>query len=907
MSDMTKSTGRRSPNLDLWVPALIFLAAVLSLNARLFSHSLYEVSDLAVNALQVQNAKHFRELLGNYSRWNFHHPGPAAFYMLAAGESVFYDTLPVVPAPLNAEFLTVLVFNTGCLFVALGLCRTVCQNALFIPFGLAASLYFVWTINHTVWGGAFVSAWTPHLALFPFLLFLCSCAAVWSTPLRRLPLMAGAGLFLAELHVGLVPFVALLGGAALLGGLRREIRVKSLREILFQHRRALWTSFAIVAVMSSPMIIEAVVHRPNNLSKIASYMRANPGFQRPLIESFQYFLTFPMQIGNPEALVGKVTFSDTLPKYEYVRVYLAFLLGLLVIAAAAGLKTRKRPASFASALLAEIFLASLMFLFWGMKITGDLYNYLGFFIFAIQLLVMWLAIGYVLDQVPLKPNRWVSFGAACLAAAGVLFLGPFIENQYEGEPEVFAIANRLPPHPRLIRVDYPEEDWERVAGVLSWMSRDAKPFCTPAVSEILFGADRVCSDERASSALLFSDQRIGCSSCRTLSDADGWYATFVGTRHISFPLTIGPAVLLDSLRKPAPGSEWRCLESAFRLPESSEVGNDLRLGVETVGVSRGETVSLNGRLLGGDLQPGAFSVPGGTLKAGGENGVEVCGAQPLVPDEPVTLARPPADVVDVTFRSVAKKVGFYEAEANGQWTSGSASLYFSLNDTEAESHFYKLTINGTDLPGRPVEVSLNAHRIGQIVGYIPDGIAFVVGPKTLHAGANELAFMVAAAAPVGNDPRNLGFGFARFRVSPVNNLSAPLAVLAQDTFDAKRGFFGLDGGRRWTGREGVIEFAVSPTPGVESYRLTIDAIVLPGRDVTVLWDGKQLGKLSAKGTTNFQIQAQQFEASGINRVSLVSHGQPRPYGEMGAKLQKVVLAPIRSITLHFTAMADVSR
>src|SRR5580693_5029723 len=117
MSDMTKSTGRRSPNLDLWVPALIFLAAVLSLNARLFSHSLYEVSDLAVNALQVQNAKHFRELLGNYSRWNFHHPGPAAFYMLAAGESVFYDTLPVVPAPLNAEFLTVLVFNTGCLFV----------------------------------------------------------------------------------------------------------------------------------------------------------------------------------------------------------------------------------------------------------------------------------------------------------------------------------------------------------------------------------------------------------------------------------------------------------------------------------------------------------------------------------------------------------------------------------------------------------------------------------------------------------------------------------------------------------------------------------------------------------------------------------------------------------------------
>ncbi len=66
--------------------ALAFLAAVLLVNAGLFRTPIYEHTYYALNSLQVHEAKALRALLGNYSRWRFHHPGPAMFYVLAAGE-----------------------------------------------------------------------------------------------------------------------------------------------------------------------------------------------------------------------------------------------------------------------------------------------------------------------------------------------------------------------------------------------------------------------------------------------------------------------------------------------------------------------------------------------------------------------------------------------------------------------------------------------------------------------------------------------------------------------------------------------------------------------------------------------------------------------------------------------------
>src|SRR4029077_9080842 len=65
----------------------------------------YETDDYAADSLQIIKAKHFRETLGQYSRYGFHHPGPAYFYVLAWGELLFSDATHLVPAPFNGQLI----------------------------------------------------------------------------------------------------------------------------------------------------------------------------------------------------------------------------------------------------------------------------------------------------------------------------------------------------------------------------------------------------------------------------------------------------------------------------------------------------------------------------------------------------------------------------------------------------------------------------------------------------------------------------------------------------------------------------------------------------------------------------------------------------------------------------------
>lgn len=91
LRDNTELDTSRSSSFAVVVSAIVFLAILLILNRDLFKVPIWEYTDFAANALQVERAKHFRELLGNYSRWGFHHPGPAFFYIFAFGERVLHD------------------------------------------------------------------------------------------------------------------------------------------------------------------------------------------------------------------------------------------------------------------------------------------------------------------------------------------------------------------------------------------------------------------------------------------------------------------------------------------------------------------------------------------------------------------------------------------------------------------------------------------------------------------------------------------------------------------------------------------------------------------------------------------------------------------------------------------------
>ena len=85
----------------LFLGAWAAISLVLLWLARdfVFGGPMYEWADFAANAFQIDRAKHLSELLGNYSRFGFHHPGPAFFYAYAASEVLFHDLLGVAGAP----------------------------------------------------------------------------------------------------------------------------------------------------------------------------------------------------------------------------------------------------------------------------------------------------------------------------------------------------------------------------------------------------------------------------------------------------------------------------------------------------------------------------------------------------------------------------------------------------------------------------------------------------------------------------------------------------------------------------------------------------------------------------------------------------------------------------------------
>src|SRR5215471_288561 len=100
----------------IFLCAAAFIATLLVINRDLFRAPIWEYSDYAANAIQIERAKHFRELLGNYSRWAFHHPGPGFMYVFALGERLFHDWFRLVPGEMNSHILTAVLVNLAFLF-----------------------------------------------------------------------------------------------------------------------------------------------------------------------------------------------------------------------------------------------------------------------------------------------------------------------------------------------------------------------------------------------------------------------------------------------------------------------------------------------------------------------------------------------------------------------------------------------------------------------------------------------------------------------------------------------------------------------------------------------------------------------------------------------------------------------
>ena len=229
------------------------------------------VGDAAVTELFVLYAAQGDWLLGPYSQFHWHHPGPLMFYAMVP----LYAAAHQHPAALT--------LTAGLIGVA-ALLGTAAVSARLLPAPVVVSLGAFVALWVARTASIVASYWNAHLIVLPFLLYLWLTAATAAGSARWLPLLVAVGSLLAQSHVGMLPVVGCLGLLALVGS-RRAATVADQAGAREGWWRAVNTGAWVGVALWALPFAEQLTSRPGNLNQIAAFFAAQPGFDRPFAGS----------------------------------------------------------------------------------------------------------------------------------------------------------------------------------------------------------------------------------------------------------------------------------------------------------------------------------------------------------------------------------------------------------------------------------------------------------------------------------------------------------------------------------------------------------------------------------------------------------------------------------------------
>lgn len=356
----------------------LLVAAVQAVAQReiLFVQPWHEQGDYATNAFKIARAGQGREILGNYSRFDFCHPGPAFYYVYALGELVFLRGLHVVPGPYNAHVLAGVLLQSFFFAAALVMAAEWVRRPLFLPLALATE-----AIHFAFAGNAFFDLWPPRVLLMPFLCFLVGGASVAAGRWRDLPLTVLAGCFLVHGHVAqplyVVPIVLLAAGIAW----RKDDAAG-----WWSRGRALAIGAGVIALFIVPLAIDAAAGAQSNLARILEFELNYPGPPKSVARALVYFVGFFGYVKRPELFLKEFGPNRSAEIGEQPVAY----FGWAAIIGAGGWLAwrlwRQRGESergFVLALAGFVALAVGLSLQWGRAQIGSMFEYGGYVFYAI--------------------------------------------------------------------------------------------------------------------------------------------------------------------------------------------------------------------------------------------------------------------------------------------------------------------------------------------------------------------------------------------------------------------------------------------------------------------------------------------------------------------------------------------
>jgi len=215
--------------------------------------------DYAALELYTRLAAQGRQLLGPYSRFGFHHPGPAYFY---AAVPLYLLT----GQRFAGILLTAGLLNTACIVLILRRLGKDGGTAALLAAAIVLAQFLSW--RSPVW---LFSAWNPNVVVLPFGLALVSLAAVGAGRAGALPVAALAASFAAETHLGCLP-AALALSAAAFGLLVPRVRaLAGLPPRPPLARGPLVAAALVLAVMWTPPVVEQLSTGGGNLAHIVGF------------------------------------------------------------------------------------------------------------------------------------------------------------------------------------------------------------------------------------------------------------------------------------------------------------------------------------------------------------------------------------------------------------------------------------------------------------------------------------------------------------------------------------------------------------------------------------------------------------------------------------------------------------
>lgn len=220
--------------------------------------------DRAVTALAVRDLLRGRQLLGAYSRYGWHHPGPAFFLPLTAAHSA----LGGASWTLDAGMLLAAAIPAG-MIVAL-IAHWAGWRAGMATAG-AVGIYL-----HAVGPVTLRDPWNPWGLLLPMALLVVLCAGAGSGSLASLSGAVLVTSVLVQTHVGAAPVsIALLViGATLMAGSRRG---RPLAAAEWRSGAVVVSLVAAVALWVPPIVQQATGHDPNLSELWRFFIQGDPG------------------------------------------------------------------------------------------------------------------------------------------------------------------------------------------------------------------------------------------------------------------------------------------------------------------------------------------------------------------------------------------------------------------------------------------------------------------------------------------------------------------------------------------------------------------------------------------------------------------------------------------------------